>query len=106
MKKCQIKYDEEVFSQQWSKEHFEFQKLQTYAKELEEELSLLRKKQSKDKEKRNEIEKRIIELEQVSGLWNVKAEAYEGEVGLMTKRVHKLERRMSQTKLTATRVAS
>jgi len=39
-------------------------------------------------------------------LWNVKAEAYEGEVGVMTKKVKKMERRMSTAKTTANKMTN
>ena len=42
----------------------------------------------------------------MAGLWNVKAEAYEGEVGVMTKKVKKMERRMSSAKTTANKMAN
>jgi deoxyribodipyrimidine photolyase len=45
-------------------------------------------------------------LEEVAGLWNVKAEAYEGEVDVMAKKVKKMERRMSQAKSTAHKMTS
>lgn len=42
----------------------------------------------------------------MTGFCNVKAEAYEGEVELMSKKVKKMERRISQAKQTVNKVTS
>jgi hypothetical protein len=39
-------------------------------------------------------------------LWNVKAEAFEGEADMMNKKIKKMERRVSQAKSSATKLAS
>lgn len=41
----------------------------------------------------------------MTGLCNVKAEAYEGEVELMSKKVKKMEKRISQAKQSANKMA-
>ena len=102
----EIKYDEEIFNKQWSKENFQQQRMEQIIQEKETETSELRNKLKKEKEKRNQIEKRVLELEEVAGLWNVKAEAYEGEVDVMNKKVRKMERRMSQAKNTASKMTN
>lgn len=62
LKKLEIKYDEEVFSKKWDKDNFQKERYEAHIKELEEELSDLRQKYRKDKERRSEIEKRVVEL--------------------------------------------
>lgn len=47
-----------------------------------------------------------MELEQIAGLWNVKAEAYENEADMMSKKVKKMEKRVSQAKNNASKLAN
>lgn len=44
------------------------------------------------------LEDRIIELEELSGFHNVKAEAFEGEVDMVTKKYLKLEKKYKEAK--------
>lgn len=74
--------------------------------ELERENSELKSKNKKEREKRTDLEKRVLELEEISGMWNVKAEAFEGEAEIMGKKVKKMERRMSQAKLNVNKLAN
>lgn len=55
-------------------------------------------KHKKEKEKRNNLEKKVMELEELTGLWTVKAETYEIENKNYMKKFRKLEKKMGQTK--------
>ena len=105
-KKMEIKHDEEVFHRQWSKDNFQQQKQEACIKELESEVAEGKSKYRKERERRNQIEKRVLELEEVAGLSNVKAEVYEGEVDLITKKYKKMERKMSSAKVAVSKMTS
>ena len=55
-------------------------------------------KYEREKQRRNVLEKRVLQLEEVSGLWNVKAETFEIENKNMLKKCKKMERKMSTFK--------
>lgn len=61
-------------------------------------MTSLKAKSKKEKEKRVLLEDRIIELEELSGFHNVKAEAFEGEVDMVTKKYAKLDRKYKEAK--------
>ena len=50
----------------------------------------LKAKNKKEKEKRVLLEDRLIELEETSGINNVKAETFEGEAELLTRKCAKI----------------
>ena len=101
----EIKLDEEAFNKKWSKDNFEKEYYQKVIKDLNGEIVDLKNRSKKEKDRRASIEQRILQLEEISGLWNVKAEAYEGQVQIMHKKMKKIERRMSQTKTNANKMA-
>ena len=66
--------------------------------QLKKENGDLLAKHKKEKEKRNNLEKKVMELEELTGLWTVKAETYEIENKNYMKKFRKLEKKMGQTK--------
>ena len=51
-------------------------------------------KQKKEKERRSILEKRVLELEEMTGLWTVKAEAYQIENKNLNKKFKKMEKKI------------
>ena len=56
--------------------NFEREHLEQQIRHIEKENEEVLCKHRKEKEKRNALEKRVLELEELSGIWTVKAETF------------------------------
>lgn len=106
LRKAEIKFDEEIYNKKWMGGNFEKEQLHEQIAELEKELEENRAKHKKEKERRNVLEKRVLELEEGVGLWNVKAETYELENRNLVKKCKKIEKKMAITKENADQQAA
>ena len=52
------------------------------------------------------MEARVVELEEATGMWNVKAEVFEGEAQMMGRKVKKMQRSVSKLKNSANKIAT
>jgi chromosome segregation ATPase len=106
MKKAKITFEEEAFNQQWTQGNFETEHLMATIKELEREVTGLKAKNRKEKEKRVLLEDRVIELEELSGFHTVKADTFQGEADLLAEKCHKAERKYKEAKHKAENTAA
>ena len=89
-----ISFEQTNFNHQFKNSNFETQHLVESISELEKQITTLKGKLSKEKERRYLLEEQMIHLEESAGINNVKATTFEGESEMLAQKHSKLVKKM------------